>query len=370
MPTKDRNAAAKLFALTAKQNLSVFAETYLSRFGHVLSARLASQLCSDYAKCDEVGQAIILNTAKEIKNETFRLLTKADSTRPVVVIAGGGPGSGKLTTIQSPSKKLLGEITASIDASDENVFAIAELIQTLQRKQVSVIFVYIHRPLQEAAASTILRALENNRSVTIELAEEFARVHVNTLTQFLALVSKFKTNKNVYPFIIFNEQKAKTCFSANCQELKAKSCSHQEAIEIFLQIADEMKNTASRYYQMDPLLTFAPLKEPRPNKRYPTFAFSIARQLSESLRNNLIAYRTKLRKAQAKQPPTSTIETPPIALIHQQRTQDKGLEERTDAWRDLTSEGRGKTLDREHPQRISFKEKTTHPHDMERELIR
>lgn len=368
---QDRNAAAKRFALAAKENPSGFAEAYLSRFGHVLSTRLARELCPEYSKCDELGQAIIITAAKTIKNETFKLILKSATSRPIVVIAGGGPGSGKLTTIQSSPKKLQEESTAIIDASDESIFAAAELIHTLQQKRIPTIFVYIERPLREAAASTILGALENNKTLTMEFAEEFARLHANILAQFLALSAKNKKKKSLFhPFVIFNGQKTKTCFSTNYQELKARAFSQPEALEIFLQVADEMKNASSPFYKIDRFLNPAQVKEPRPNANYPSFTFLIARQLSENLRNNLIAKRNRLREAQTKQPPASTIESPAMALIHQQRTQDKGLEERTDAWRDLTSEGREKTLDREHPQRITFKEKTTHPHDMEKELIR
>jgi len=370
MPVTDRNATAKRFALAAKQNPSGFAEIYLSRFGHVLSTRLARELCPEYSKCDRLGKTIINTAAKTIKNQTFQLTLKSPTSRPVVVIAGGGPGSGKLTTIQNSPKKLLEVTTAIIDASDESIFAAAELIHTLQQRQLPTIFIYIQRPLREAAASTILGALESNQSLTMELAEEFTGLHANTLAQFLALSARNKKKRLFHPFVIFNEQNARTSFSTNYQELKLQSLSQPTALEIFLQVADEMKNPSSAFYRMDRLLT-ARGKEPRPNKNYPAFTFSIARQLSENLHTNLIDKRNRLREAQAKQPPTSSIESSPIALlIHQQRTQDKGLEERTDAWRDATSEGREKTLDREHPQRVTFKEKTTHPHEMEKELIR
>jgi hypothetical protein len=96
----------RTFTLLAQDHSEELARQYLQLYGNTLSIRLASELSENfrhsnltrgyYRNAVAPGAQLILNQAWKF------ILGHRSENKPLLIISGGGPGSGKLTAITQP----------------------------------------------------------------------------------------------------------------------------------------------------------------------------------------------------------------------------------------------------------------------------
>jgi hypothetical protein len=354
-------------------------QKYLKQYGPLLSTRLATELSETYRQSDRargyyrpaLNQAALLI----IKNAWHSILEKRHTNKPVLIIVGGGPGSGKLTSISKPLLTLKKQILCAFDASNESLETIQALIFQAHTHELPTIVAYIHRPLPQAARAAII---QNLKEALTPNAGEFTAAHFRNYHDFLALTKLYAKKKTLFTqTVILNTNGPDDVLATKPAFLKNASFTLDEATEIFSIVLSEiLGEKPSHIFHSPKSVSHKPLKAPRSGKTLIGQGTLIGYLLAQSLRNSLISQEQNLKpktrnNPQSLQPKTSTPGEPPTKTLTHERsfaTKDQALQI-TDT-RDQTLEGQEDILNNERPARTLVRETSTHIHEMETIIVR
>src|SRR5215213_499466 len=151
---RQQDELERSFTFLAQEHPQELAHPYLRLNGTTLSTRLAAELSENFRHSNLTRgyyRNAVTRGAQLIVDEAFQLILKERRTnKPLLLIAGGGPGSGKLTAINHPLLALRKETLAIYDASNQSKSALQELINHAHTLNIPVTFAYIDRPLPYA----------------------------------------------------------------------------------------------------------------------------------------------------------------------------------------------------------------------------
>jgi hypothetical protein len=350
---RDEKTMEKAIAGEALQALT---NKLLQKFKPAISIRIAFELCQSEGNSPE---PVTLETARDIVRNAWKTTLDKTPSAPIVLIAGGGTGSGKLTACRNPSLGLQTETSLIYDASEEPILFFRSLIEQAHKQQIPIILAYIQRPLRDAAIDTILNA--TNEGVT-PAPEAFALSHVNALDNFLSLVAHFKKKKELFsPAVVFNS-KTNEPYSTSHRELKHARITKDAVADVFLQawkdLHEGMLLTPTR---------LRPLAKARKSKRtLINQTLLIAHLISQTIRTNV---NQGLREHRVIETGLQT-DTKASDQFERQHHISRRPFTSTDAWRTKTLAGQTRVLDRESPPHVVVREKKTHVHEMEVTLER
>jgi hypothetical protein len=369
---REQSEIQSQFAEDVMKDILAIARGFLLKFNLTISIRQACELCIPYAQSPTAHgyyRPAIIDTARAIVSQAWKHALESHNGRPIVLIAGGGPGSGKLTAIHNPPLTLKREVTVIYEASDETLFNLRELIEEAHSKRIPIVLVYIQRPLLQAATAAIIQATEEG---IIPDPTEFASAHVNAFNNFLSLVAHYKKRTDLFnPLIVFNDAKAKAAYTTSHRELKHQRFDESQAEEAFRLAWSNLQNDKSRALP-NPIHLPSISKARKSRNTATARTLLIGHQLSQTLRKNASGKKDQARRTphlQAGQTPNKG--APPIPqLSHQRLAASRNFVESGNHWRDTTLEGRELTIEREQPLHPVVQEKKTHPHEMETILVR
>ena len=359
-PLNAINAQALQFVLNVENVLNDHAAQLLKQPTACLFTRLAFNLCPVY-KAEPLARAnlrpLLEGSARTIIETAWQTALK-EKTGTFLIIAGGGPGAGKLSTCLNPPISLSKEVSVIYDASEHSIHLLRERIEQAHSRNIHTIVCFIERPLDYAAASVIVDAVNHGH---IPDPKEFAYQHVQTKENFLALVAHYKKKKELFsPIVLFNH-KTREAYTTSHKDLKHAHTSFSDITNLF-EITWSQLHAGPLPIQR-PL---QPLNKSRKSKNSTTArALMVAHLLGQTLRRNVskpVAPEITNNNhggTKTSSPNHDHYHGPTRTFI-----------ESTDQWRSQTLEGRRRSLDNNRPARIVMKEKTTHPHDMEVTLER
>ena len=360
-PLNAINAQALQFVLNVEEGLNDHANKLLNESQGCLFARLAFNLCPPY-KAEPLARVslrpLLEGSARTIIETAWQTALE-ESSGTFVIIAGGGPGTGKLSACLNPTMSLRKEVRLIYDASQDSIDLLKERIEQAHHRNIHTIVCFIERPLDYAAASVIVEAANQG---LIPNANEFAYQHVQTKENFLTVVAHYKKKKELFtPIVLFNH-KAHEPYTTSHRELKHAHASFSDITDIFRATWSQLQEGPLPIQR--PL---QPLNKSRKSKNCTTArAMMVAHLLGQTLRRNVskpIAPAIT-KHNQHDGPKTSS----PTHQHHHGPT--RTFIESTDSWRSQTHEGRERSLDNMRPARVVAREKTTHPHEMEITLER
>lgn len=359
-PLNSLNAQALQFVLNVEDVLNDHAARLLKESNACLFTRHALNLCPVY-KAEPLARTSLRpllegsartiietawQTALEQKNGTF------------LIIAGGGPGAGKFSACLNPPISLSKEIRLIYDASEHSIDLLKERIEQAHSRNVYTIVCFIERPLDYAAASVIVDAVNHG---LIPDPKDFAFQHVQTKENFLTVVAHYKKKKELFsPVVLFNH-KAHEAYTTSHRDLKHAHTSFSDITDLFT--ATWARLQAGPLPIQRPL---QPLNKSRKSKNSTTArALMVAHLLGQTLRRNV-------SKPVAPAITNNNHDGPKTSSPNHDHYHGptRTFIESTDQWRSQTLEGRERSLDNNRPTRIVMKEKTTHPHEMEVTLER
>jgi hypothetical protein len=353
----------KTFTRLAQQHPQELALLYLQLNGTTLSTRLAAELSENfrhsnltrgyYRNAVTPGAQLILNKAWQI------ILKRHSINKPLLLIAGGGPGSGKLTAINHPLLALTKETLAIYDTSDQSTRALQQIINQAHTLNIPVILAYITRPLPYAAQATIDRDLDEGLT---PCPKTFATSHFENYDSFQSLTKYYSKAKKLFASIVItNVGPPDLIQTTKPSYLKQFEFTITNAEEIFAAVLNETLNSLPSNFPNPQPISLKPRRKPRTAKTLPGQSTLIGYLLAQSLRTALISNEQKEKteshaqvlkdSATGPQPPTQT-------LVH------VNLEN------DPTQTDPERILQNERPLRTVVQETTTHNHEMETVLIR
>ncbi len=361
-PLKSQTRAHLEFAEQLKTDPARLVSLFLKEFNHCLFTRLACQLCPDYHQSPQSRAfyfPLIKDTADELIKLAWRTTIRAKPFRPVMLIIGGGPGSGKLTACFNPAVSLQREISLIYDGSENTIDETRKLLEEAHSMGLHTFITYVQRPLRAAARSSILETTEAGE---IPDPNTFATSHLRTTENFLSLVAQFKKQKDrLTPIVIFNERSAQA-YTTSHRDLKKNEITIAAAIEAFQNAWDDLQNSTLTQPETLPALN----KARRSKNSNLSKGLLIAHLLSQTLRRNVSQNVSPHKTIAVDRNKDSQTQEP----AHHHLTVHQEVIESSDDWRSQTSEGLSKTKDRQHPAHIVVREKKTHEHEMETVLER
>lgn len=354
-PLNTTTAQALQFVLDVENVLNDHAAQLLREPTACLFTRLALNLCPVY-KAEPSARAslrpMLEGSARTIIETAWQTaLEKKDGA--FVIIAGGGPGAGKLSACLNAPISLSKEVRLIYDASEHSIELLKERLEQAHRRNVHTIVCFIERQLDYAAASVIVDAVNQG---FIPDPKEFAYQHVQTKENFLSVVAHYKKRKEAFTPIVLYNHKAHEPYTTSHRDLKHAHMS-------FSDIADLFAATWSKL-QAGPLpiqRQLQPLNKSRKSKNSTTArALMVAHLLGQTLRRNVSKpIAPTIANSQPSDPKTSS----PDHVHYHGPT--RTFIESTDQWRSQTSEGRERALDNSRPARVVMRERTTTPNEME-----
>jgi hypothetical protein len=339
------------------------AQQYLQLHGNKLSIRLAAELSENFKHSNLTRgyyRDAVAPGAQLILNQVWKfILEHRSENKPLLVIAGGGPGSGKFTAITRPLLALTKETIAIYDVSNQTTTSIQQLINHCHTQRVPTIFAYIVRPLPNAARAAIERDL--NEGVTPN-PEIFAAAHYENYNDFLSLTAYYRKAKKVFaPIVITNTGPPDLTQVTKQSYLEQFAFTIAEAEEIFTAVLDEKLNQLPSRFPEPQAVSLRPARKPRCAKTLTGQSTLIGYLLGQSLRTALITneqiptthgrFRVLKDSSTGPQPPTQTLVQIDTAVLQSSVPTDKHL-------------------DNERPTRIVVRETPSRCHEMETAIVR
>jgi len=363
LPLNTQTRAHIDFAAQLETDPAGLVEVFLKEFNNCLFTRLAYQLCPTYNESPQSRayyRPLIEHTAKKIIALAWQSIIESKPSRPIILLIGGGHGSGKLTACYNPAVSLQREVSLIYDGSKTGLGDLRQLIEQAHSANLHTILTFIQRPLKEAAVSAILRSTEEGE---IPDPEEFAASHVAAKENFLSLVAHYKKKKDkVTPVILFN-QKASEPYTTSHRELKQLTINYDEVITMFREAWTELQNGLNSKPRVLPTIN----KARRSKNPTTSTVLLVAHLLSQTLRRNISSKTQPFKQIEnVRTAPTQQTQEPSHHHLHVHQE----VIESSDNWRSQTAEGLQRTLDRQHPAHVVVKERKTHEHEMETTLER
>lgn len=343
------------FILAAENALPQLAATLIKEFHGSLFSRNAYKLCPIYKERPDLRSSLVTtleSTAQLIIEQAWSdMLNCSPANSRLLFIAGGGQGSGKLTCCTDAPISLRKEVSLIYDASEHTLDYIKEKLKQAHEAGIQTIVVFIKRPLQHAAANTILSATDEGLIPDPDL---FANSHVRSAENFLSLVAHYKKKPLFTPIVLFNEKRSEP-YTLSHRELR-------QTLQTFSQITAIFSETwallqSGHFPRQQSLRT---LNKSRHSKNSTTtHALLCAHFLGQNLRRNIARGE---QFVVTKLPSRHDVKDSASHAHYPGPTQDHL--ESSDNWRSQTLEGQTRTLDIEQPARVIVREKKTHEHEM------
>jgi hypothetical protein len=349
------------FIQLAQEHSQELAQQYLQLYGNRLSIRLAAELSENfrhsnltrgyYREAVAPGARLILNQAWQF------ILERRSENKPLLVIAGGGPGSGKLTAIAQPLLALTKETIGIYDVSNHTAASIQQLINHSHTLNIPTILAYIARPLPYAARAAIERDI--TEGVTPD-PEAFATTHYETYNAFLSLTNYYrKANKIFTAIVITNLGPPDLTQSTKPFYLGQFKFTIAEASDVFTTILNETLNDLPTVFPDPRPISLKLPRKPRSAKTLTGQSTLIGYLLSQSLRTTLISKEQATQGRSRSLKDSSTGPQPPIqTLVHIEPANTQPI---------TTTD---KRLENERPLRTVVRETPTRCHEMETVLVR
>lgn len=354
------------------------AHIYVDRFGLFLSTRLACELSTNYSLSDETRgyyRPALIGAAQQIIDHLWqKILSNRSSKLPVLIIAGGGPGSGKHTTIFDPLLSLRNQILCAYDASPLPPPDLHQLINDAHQLNIPTILAYIQRPLHHAAYASIIRA---TREQSTPDPAGFAAQHFDNYRNFVSITKQYSKRKQLFvPRIIVNPGHPDDIHQTKPALSKHYHFTAHQAKQAYLTTLANLTHSATPPAFSPPKRdTRRRKREPRSTKTLAGTGTLISYLLAESLRTNLIRHEMTAAGTSSFQfnnlhPPNQDTPAPTHDLLHTRSFASKEDELDITATREQTLKGQEKALNNERPPRILVCETTTRNHEMETLLVR
>jgi hypothetical protein len=368
---QDQQALKARFDNLVREQPTAIAKKYLRHFGPTLFHRLACELSVNYSQSDKSRgyyYPALHDPAELILLEVLKLLlSKPTKGLPILLIAGGGPGSGKLTATLNPLLALRKEILCSYDVSNYPFENLQELLTQLHGLNIPTILAYIDRPLKFAALATIIRTL--NQELTPSSAD-FAASHVQNYQTFLQLTNHYKKRHPLFAStVILNSGRPDNAYSTNANFLNNFQITTTEAERAFNeQLAQLLNNIATTTCPATPSPRLP--KMPRAGNTLMGQATKIGYLLAQNLRANLIKLERKTSRTKVPNQASSQTAPPTRSLVHNRLSATKEeLIEITNT-EGQTLKGQERLLESERPLRTVVQETSNRMHEMTTLLIR
>jgi hypothetical protein len=353
----------RTFTLFAQEHSEKLARQYLQLHGTKLSIRLASELSENFRHSNLTRgyyRNAVAPGAQLILDQAWKFIFEHRSeNKPLLMIAGGGPGSGRLTAITQPLLALTKETIAIYDVSNQTAASIQQFINYCHTQKVSTVLAYITRPLPYAARAAIERDISEGVAPSPEI---FAASHYEKFQDFLSLTTYYRKAKKVFAPIVISNVGAPDLIQVTKPTYLAQfEFTIGEAREIFATILNESLNQLPSCFPEPQPISLRPARKPRVAKTLIGQSTMIGYLLSQSLRTTLITKEqistTEGRSRVLKD--SSTGPQPPIQTLVQIDTRD------TQSFVPID-----KRLENERPARIVVKETPSRTHEMETVLVR
>jgi hypothetical protein len=390
------------FAALVARDPGTMVSLYLDAFGPVLSARLACELSNRYRKSDQARghfrPAVIESARRIVHLAWLKLLSDGTLSNPVVIVTGGGPGSGKHTSITTPLPQLQKEFSIIFEASEEPPELVEALIREAHNSRLPVILAYVHRPVERAARASIIKSLKEGQPPD---PEAFAAIHARSGANLLRLLRKYTGDKNGFALtVISNPGSVDNIEPTELKHLGGLVPTRAHISSVFQSIHNSiMAGTEPVNPPLRPQ-NLSPRKPPRRGKALSRQAAVAGYLLSESLRKWLVlgevpeteeelsrlsqtARELATQKIHILLKPEPSHEEvaeaipepmpgdPPIPeLLHQRAHGTNEANERATRLRERRITGQEELLDEERPVRIVVQERKGIDHNWETVLVR
>jgi hypothetical protein len=197
---------AKQFAKDYEANPNMFVEAYLKEFKNYLCNDNALELCKEYKNGDNTERMKLADKLGETAGKMIaaayeRMLKEEPQQRQfnAVLFVCGGPGAGKTSTIKSDRE---------VQNMRDSTHIVYEVVMGLNDermnkawnagKDVGVLFV--HRPVEQAAPSTLERAVKEGRLTTFDYV---TKGHFVAQQKLFEAVEKYEENPR-FGYLIYD----------------------------------------------------------------------------------------------------------------------------------------------------------------------
>lgn len=369
---QDQQTLRIRFENLVRQQPIAIAKKYLQHFGPTLFHRLACELSVNYSQSDKARgyyYPALHDPAEHILLEVLKLLlSRPTKGLPIVLIAGAGPGSGKLTATLNPLLALRKEILCSYDVSNYSLEDLQELLNQLHELSIPTIVAYIDRPLRFSAQATIIRTL--NQELTPNPAA-FAAAHVQNYQTFIQLTARYKKQNPFFASVVIlntrppdSVRSTKANFLSNYQFTAAKA--ERAFNDQLTQLLND--NPTSNYCSTTPSPKLS--RMPRAGRTLLGQSTRIGYLLAQNLRANLIKLEKKPSRTQALDQTPSQNTPPSKNLVHNRLSATKEELIEIANSQGQTLKGQERSLDHERPLRTVVQETSNRMHEMTTLLIR
>lgn len=182
-------AAEAEFATAIEADVEGHLESYESRFGKIINTDSAKLLYPPYADDPELRvkySRAVYGPAKWLMNELFDRRARSPLVKKILFMAGG-TASGK-SSCAEPTESALRDADVIVDGTLSNAgLAKKQISEALSRKKV-VRVIYIHCDVRTALRRAVRRALEINRTLSLDV---FAGSHFHCRRTILELADTF-----------------------------------------------------------------------------------------------------------------------------------------------------------------------------------
>jgi hypothetical protein len=348
------------FTQLAQTHSRELAQQYLQLYGNRLSIRLASELSENFRYSDLTRgyyRHAVIPGAQLILDQAWQFILEQHSeNKPLLMIAGGGPGSGKLTAITQPLLTLARETVAIYDVSNQTTTSIQQVVNQSHSQDIPTILAYIARPLPYAARAAVERDLIEG---LIPDPDNFAASHYEAYNAFFSLMHAYGKAKKLFTAIVITNVGAPDLIQstkpAYLEQFKFKIA---EAKDVFATILNETLNDLPTVFPEPQSISLKPPRKPRSAKTLAGQSTLIGYLLSQSLRTTLIT-REQTAHSRRVLKDSSTGPQPPTQSLVRIEAENSQLLVTLD-----------KRLENERPLRIVVKETPSRCHEMLTELVR
>jgi hypothetical protein len=368
---QDQQALRARFHDLVNEHPVEIAEKYLQHFGPTLFHRLACELSINYSQSDKnrgYYYPALHDPAERILLEVLKLLlSRPTKGLPILLIAGAGPGAGKLTATLNPLLALRKEILCSYDVSNYTLENLQELINQVHGLNIPTIVAYIERPPSFSAQAIIIKTL--NQELTPN-PRAFAAAHVQNYQTFTQLISRYKKRDPLFAStVILNAGRPDSIYSTKASFLTDFPITTADAERAFNdQLAQLLNDNRVSNYNPGPTPRLSQI--PRAGKTLLGQSTRIGYLLAQNLRANLIKLeRNALRAPALDQAPSQTAPTTKN-LIHSRLSATKDDLIKISNTAGQTLKGQERSLDSERPSRTVVQETSNRMHEMTTLLIR
>jgi hypothetical protein len=364
---QNQEALRTKFENLVREQPVAIAKKYLQLFGPTLFHRLACELSINYSQSDKArgyyfpalrdpAELILLKVLQ-------KLLSTQPTKQPILLIAGGGPGSGKLTTSINPLLALRREILCSYDVSNYSLETIESLIKNLHQLKIPTIVAYIDRPLPLAARDAIIRTLSEDLQLD---PAAFARAHQQNYSTFLQLNKRYQKQRLLFAsVVILNSGPPDHVYSTKASFLKNHEITIANAERTFTEQLHQLlaAGTEAAPSTFPTTRSRKPAPIPRTGKTMIGRSAKIGYLLAQNLRANLIKLEKTPDKNQIQL--LSPKSSPPTKnLIHDRLSLTKETLIKISNTKGQTLKGQKHSLDNQRPLRTAVQETSNRMHEM------